>query len=111
MQCMYLAMYGNEVSIGSAIFISIFAMIIVFVVLLLISFMIDITAAILNIGKKGNDKQVQNVSNKSESSKTDTTVDIAVIAAAVAAYLGTSVDNIKIKKIRRGNANMSLWRR
>ena len=47
MQGLYLAMYGDKVGVGQALFISIFAMAVVFIVLLIISYLIDITAFFL----------------------------------------------------------------
>lgn len=104
MQMIYLAMYGDKVSISSAIFISIFAMAVVFVVLLIISYMIDITAFFINAKKS---KNVVNTSKNNEDKQvletktTDDTALVAVIAAAVASYMNTNVDNIIIRKIRR----------
>ena len=106
MQGMFLAMYQDKVSIFEALFISIFAMIIVFFVLLIISYMIDITAFVLNVKNKTNKNvaSISNEPNKNEVSETKKNDDlVAVIAASIAAYLGVSVDNIRISKIRRVN--------
>ena len=106
----FLAMYGNVVSIKEAVFISIFAMLIVFSVLLILSFMIDLTA--FTIGLKKNEK-VDNKSKKdtkvlSNNNLNDTTL-VAIIAASIASMMNTDVDNIRITKIKRvGNAN-SMW--
>lgn len=97
---MFLALYGTKVNIGEAVFISIFSMAVVFVVLLVISYMIDIVAAIINKGKKKAPvkKDVAN-DTLAEPKVSDNTV--AIIAAAIAAYEGVNVDNLRIKKIRR----------
>lgn len=106
----YLAMYGNEVSLKQAFFISVFAMIVVFLVLLIISYLIDITAFFINGSKKKKDVNV-----KSENEVINTEVKassddlVAIIAAAVAAYLGTTVDNVRISKIRRVPQNDTPW--
>ena len=108
----YLAMYGNEVGIDQALFISVFAMLVVFLVLLIISYLIDITAFFINGSKKKNTTAVKKepvvVATKKENagSKDDT---VAVIAAAIAAYLGTSVDNVRISKIRRIPQTDTAW--
>ncbi len=113
---LYLAMYGDKVSIGEALFISVFAMIVVFVVLLIISYLIDVSAFFINAKK--NKTQVENtgdsvksVSNENKDQVIHNSNDtlVAVIAAAIAAYVGTSVDNVKIKSIRRVNQNTSPW--
>ena len=106
----YLAMYGNEVSLNQAFFISVFAMIVVFLVLLIISYLIDITAFFINGSKK---KKVVNVKSENEVINTGVKASsddlVAIIAAAVAAYLGTTVDNIRISKIRRVPQNDTPW--
>lgn len=109
---LFLAMYGNDVKLSEALFISIFAMIVVFIVLLIISYLIDITAFFINIKPKN--KEIVRVESKlpeanvknDNKNENDTVV---VIAAAIAAYLGTSVDNVRIKSIRRVNQNDSPW--
>lgn len=108
----FLAMYSDNVSIGDALFISAFAMLVVFVVLLSISYLVDATAFFINRPKRENAK-IDNKSGNAQIakenvvSKSDDTV--VVIAAVVAAYLGTSVDNIKIKHIRRVSQTDSAW--
>lgn len=113
MQGLYLAMYGDKVDLGQALFISLFAMAVVFLVLLVISYLIDITALFLKKSaksKKSNnavsDATIASVSATSDKSRDDT---IVVIAAAIAAYLGTSVDNVRITKIRRVTQNDTAW--
>lgn len=113
MQGLYLAMYGDKVDFGQALFISLFAMAVVFLVLLVISYLIDITALFLKKSaksKKSNnvvsDATIASVSATSDKSRDDT---IVVIAAAIAAYLGTSVDNVRITKIRRVTQNDTAW--
>lgn len=108
---LFLAMYGNSVKLTEALFISVFAMIVVFLVLLIISYLIDITAFFIN-GKKNKvvvkaETKVTKAVEKFDTKKSDDTV--VVIAAAIAAYLGTSVDNVKIKSIRRVNQTDSPW--
>ncbi|MDO5564399.1 MAG: OadG family transporter subunit [Eubacteriales bacterium] len=52
--------FGNEVQIGEAFFISIFSMIIVFLILLIISYMIDAVAIILHKPKKIKKEDINN---------------------------------------------------
>lgn len=113
---LYLAMYGDKVSIGEALFISVFAMIVVFVVLLIISYLIDVSAFFINAKKNKTQVEktgdlVKSVSNENKDQVIYNSNDtlVAVIAAAIAAYVGTSVDNVKIKSIRRVNQNTSPW--
>ena len=109
---LFLAMYGNDVKLSEALFISVFAMVVVFLVLLIISYLIDITAFFINAKPKNkivSKVEIKNadVNDKISSKSGDDT--IVVIAAAIAAYLGTSVDNVKIKSIRRVNQTDSPW--
>lgn len=108
---LFLAMYGNSVKLTEALFISAFAMVVVFLVLLIISYLIDITAFFIN-GKKNKvavktETKVAKAVDSTSAKKSDDMV--VVIAAAIAAYLGTSVDNVKIKSIRRLNQTDSPW--
>ena len=109
---LFLAMYGNEVSLGQSLFISVFAMIVVFVVLLIISYLIDFTAFCIN-GSKSKVANKVTTEVKPKIDKSSTKVDdselVAVIAAVVASYLGTSVDNVMISKIRRIPQSNSPW--
>ena len=109
----FLAMYGNVVNFKEAIFISLFAMIIVFLVLLILSFMIDFTALIINKNKQKDVNQVKIIKdenkNKNENNNISDTSLVAIIAASIASMMNTDIDNIRITKIKRvGNTN-SMW--
>lgn len=110
---LFLVMFGNEVSISEALFISVFAMTVVFLVLLIISYLIDISAFFTN----GKQKQVK-VDNENVVVVNDLAVNdkpkddselVAIITAAISEYLGTSSENIRIKKIRRSSSNRRSW--
>lgn len=97
---MFLALYGDKVNIGEAVFISIFSMAVVFVVLLIISYMIDLVAVFLKkpvkakaIAKNETAETIKGVTN-------DASV-VAAIAAAISSYMGVDPHNLVIKKIRR----------
>ena len=109
---LFLAMYGNNDKLSEALFISAFAMAIVFLVLLIISYLIDVTAFFLKAKPKNKvvaktETKEEIVNEKVSDKSGDDT--IVVIAAAIAAYLGTSVDNVRIKSIRRVNQTDSPW--
>lgn len=110
---------GNNISIGDSLIITIFSMAIVFVVLIAISYLIDILRVVTN-EKKG--KEEPNKSNiVVEEKKTDKMEEvleeqklndeelIAVIAAAVAVSLGVSVPEVNIKSIKRTSSTTPLW--
>ena len=110
---LFLAMYGNKVNIEEALFLSVFAMILVFLVLLIISYLIDITAFFINGPKKKAEKKLENIEKKAcdvKSVSKDKESDlVVVIAGAIAAYLGTSADNVVIKSIRRIPQSDTPW--
>ena len=112
MQGLFLAMYGDKVDIGQALFISLFAMAIVFLVLLVISYLIDITAFIIKGSakpKKANGAVSNTATSAPVTNKKGSDDAVVVIAAAIAAYLGTSVDNVRITKIRRIPQSSTAW--
>ena len=101
-------MLGNEVSIGQAAIVCLISMVVIFAVLFLISVMIDILAAVLK-RKKGN-APAPAVSAPS-AAVADDCVSIAVLTAAVAAYLGKGTDEIVVREIRKVQNNESEWSR
>ena len=103
----YLAVYGDKVTISESLFISVFSMIVVFFVLLIISYLIDATALLLK--KKNNNNELVVKSETQTLSKNDNGVNVAIIAAAIASYMGSSFDSIKIKKIRKIERSNSQW--
>lgn len=104
----YLAVYGDKVTISESLFISVFSMIVVFFVLLIISYLIDATALLLK--KKNNNNNELVVKSETQTlSKNDNGVNVAIIAAAIASYMGSSFDSIKIKKIRKIERSNSQW--
>ena len=112
MQGLFLAMYGDKVDIGQALFISLFAMAIVFLVLLVISYLIDITAFIIKGSakpKKANGAVSNTATSAPVKNKKGSDDTLVAIAAAIAAYLGTSVDNVRITKIRRIPQSSTAW--
>lgn len=101
-------MLGSEVSIGQAAIVCLISMVVIFAVLFLISVMIDILAAVLKL-KKGNAPAP--VVSASSSAVADDGVSIAVLTAAVAAYLGKGTDEIVVREIRKVQNNESEWSR
>lgn len=105
---------GNNVTLSESLVITVFSMLVVFVVLILISYLIRILK-VASIGKKDKVQTTESnimeskVVEKEEVSKTDDEELVAVIAAAVAANLGVSVPQIRIKEIKRVYQNTPLW--
>lgn len=103
---LFLAIYGNELSLFDALFISIFSMIIVFLVLLVISFMIDITAKLIGSNKTNQKLLVDNIVNIKTNDDSNL---VAIISSAVACMMDKNVDDIVITKIKRVSNNNSSW--
>lgn len=107
---------GNTISVVDSLVITIFSMIVVFVVLIIISFLI---AALKSVGgekKTEATKQVvkqEPVKIEQNPQMVDTKVDdeelVAVIAAAIASSLGVSIPEINIQSIRRVEQKTPAW--
>ena len=107
---------NGQVTIASSIFILVFSMIVVFVVLLIISYMIDIMHFVLMSKTKSEKVEKCLEINKSDATNVNTTNDlmadtklVAIITAAISSYMGTASSNIHIKNIRRVEQNSSNW--
>ena len=113
---------GDFISMGEALIVALFSILLVFVVLIVIAIIINALKA-FSVEKKPGKKDEQ----KMTVSKDETSVGgedpkigiedssgiseelVAVIAAAVAANLGTSIPEINIKSIRRTSQSVSPW--
>jgi len=91
---------------------------VVFLVLILISFIIYLFTVFGDLGKKAAEKKASKI-KKNEPEKVeepvveeyvDDTELVAVIAAAIASYEGTSADGVIVRSIRKVNAN-NKWKR
>ena len=103
-------------TMGQSLMVTVFSMVIVFLTLLIISYLIE---GLKSFSQK--DKAEETVKNI-ESIKTEKKQEIieedeysndeelvAVIAAAIAANMGVDVSNVKIKSIKRVYQNTSVW--
>lgn len=109
-------MYGDVITIGEAVTVCVFSMVTVFVVLLAISYIVDLTAMIVRkIEKKPAPAATPKAAPAPAAApaaapaKKDTSADAVIVAAAVAAYLGTSTDRIIVRSIRRVAEAESSW--
>ena len=109
---------GKIVSFGDSLIITVFSMVVVFVVLITISYLIDVLRITTN-GKKNKEKSnglnLAEVKQTIEDKKVETEKNmdeeelVAVIAAAVAASLGVTIPEINIKSIKRVSGSNSSW--
>ncbi len=109
----------NNISLGQGFLITIFSMAIVFLVLLGISFLIDVLRRAvaedkpkLEESKKLEEKAVaveESPAKKEEVDLEDEHELVAVIAAALACSMGVELPDINIKSIKRVNSNDTSW--
>ncbi len=105
----------KNISFGDGIVISLFSILTVFIVLLIISFMIDLIALLLNRKKnKKDDSLADDTATKSLIDESAVSVDemdgktVAIIVAAIAAFMEKD-SYFVIKKIERQQAPLSEW--
>ena len=93
-------MFANEtITIGRAVIVCGFSLAVVFIVLLAISYMIDLVHWLLTKGQK-----------KPEAAPASSAPAASVlIAAAIAAYLGASPDRFIVRSIRRVSGEETPW--
>ncbi len=105
---------GDKITMGDSLTITIFSMIIVFLALLIISFLIDILRTVSNKNEKKDDNQKLNIVTEKEKEKEEQGIAeneelVAVIAAAIAASEGVSIPQVKIKTIKRMPQHTPVW--
>lgn len=113
---------GDKVSFLDSLLVTVFSMVVVFIVLIVIAYLIDLLKVISNKDKgskstpKNNNKDKINDNTEPIETNQETTSAednpeelVAVIAAAVAASLGLNIPDINIKSIRRVPQNINTW--
>ncbi len=98
-----------EVSIGEAIIITGFSMIVVFIVLIIISILIS---RLEKIGTSKNSKVGESTIKEEGGEVMEVINDeelVAVITAAIAVATGRTAPNLKIRKIKRISNDKSTW--
>lgn len=106
-------MYGDNVTFAQAAVVCVFSMAVVFIVLLAISYMIDIIAYFVNRKSKKAVKTepAQEVSRQEPSEPHPDHIDVVLVTAAVAAYLGKRTDEIVVRSIRKIGTEETTWSR
>ena len=107
---------AEKITLLDSLVITVFSMAVVFAVLAGISFLIRILKAVSNGGEKKEAKNqiqgnlnVKPVSNIKEKEAVEDEELVAVISAAIAASLGVSIPEVRIRTIRRVNQNTTSW--
>lgn len=102
--------FGDIVTFSDAVFICLFSLVVVFVVLLAISFLIDIIAWLVNRGEsKSKDAPAPAASEPAPAAPAKNSNEAVLIAAAVAAYLGRSPEQFVVRSYRRIPTDESAW--
>lgn len=99
-------MFGDSVTVADTLLISGFSILIVFLVLLLLSFMIDFCAWLLRRREGAPSSQEPGAGPAAGNNS-----DAVLVAAAVAAYLEADPDEIVVRKITRVEDCDSAWAR
>lgn len=103
-------MFGDQVTLGQAVLIALFSITVVFLVLLAISYLIEITAKIVNRQKKeAPSVPAPEVSETAQTVQNDGELT-AAITAAVAAYLGREPGTFVVRSITKADSE-SDWSR
>lgn len=101
---------GDKVSFFDSLVVTVFSMVVVFVVLIIIAYLINLLKVLSNTKKKTIEESaiIKNVDN-------DITIEenpeelIAVIAAAISASMGLDIPQVNIKTIKRLPQNSIPW--
>ena len=103
---------GDIITIGDSLIITVFSMVIVFLTLLIISYLIDGLKVAVERDNNEEVKIEESIVEKEptveESSMEDEEL-VAVIAAAIAASEGVSIPQVKINTIRRVSKETPTW--
>ncbi len=106
---------ADKITIGQSLIITIFSMAVVFLVLIGISYLINV----LKVATNNNKKESKEATKSTESVKVSEPVEkagniedeelVAVIAAAIAASMGVAIPDINIKSIKRVSTPSPIW--
>ncbi len=104
-------MFGDVITMGDAVVVCLFSLAVVFLVLLAISYMIDLVHYLLTRGEKkpAAPAPAPAAPAAAAAPARDDHADAVLIAAAVAAYLGTTTDQFVVRSIRRLVPEESPW--
>ena len=106
-------MFANHaITIGDAVIVCLFSLAVVFIVLLAISYMIDLVHWILTRNQKKPAAAAPAPAPAAPAPAApakDSSADAVLVAAAVAAFLGTTTDRFVVRSIRRLVPEESPW--
>lgn len=104
-------MFGDVITMGDAVVVCLFSLAVVFLVLLAISYMIDLVHYLLTRGEKkpAAPAPAPAAPAAAAAPARDDHADAVLVAAAVAAYLGTTTDQFVVRSIRRLVPEESPW--
>lgn len=104
-------MFSDVITMGDAVVVCLFSLTVVFLVLLSISYMIDLVHYLLTRGEKkpAAPAPAPAAPAAAAAPARDDHADAVLVAAAVAAYLGTTTDQFVVRSIRRLVPEESPW--
>lgn len=107
-------MYGDNITYAQALIVCVFSLIVVFVVLQAITYMIQIVAWFIERSdkKKGVTAAPEAAPAPAPAPVTaDDHIDVVLITAAVAAYLGEDSNSFVVRSIRKIGTEETAWTR
>ena len=103
-------MFGEQVTLSQAVVVCLFSMVVVFIVLLVISYLIDLCAYLVRrFGRAPAAKAASPAPAPAPAPARDDSADAVLVAAAVAAYLGKNSDEFVVRSICRVTGGETLW--
>lgn len=105
---------GDKVSFIDSVLVTVFSMVVVFVVLLTISYLINLLKVTTNKENKNSatqkEKKEENIVENHEISSVENIPDelLAVLTASIAANEGIDADKVKIRGIRKLNSTINF---
>lgn len=105
---------GEYITVGESLLVTVFSMVIVFVVLIAISYLIDLLKVAINSKDK---EQSENIIIEKPENIEETKIEeelndeelVAVIAAAISVSMGVAIPEINIKSIKRVSSTAPIW--
>lgn len=111
-------MYGDNITYAQALIVCVFSLIVVFVVLQSITYMIQIVAWLIKRSEKKTEMPAVPAAAPAPAPApvpapvaADSHIDVVLITAAVAAYLGEDSSSFVVRSIRRVGTEETAWSR
>ena len=104
-------MYGENITVLDGVIVSVFCIVTVFFVLLVISYLIDLTHWLCQKLEGRKQRPVESVENEQTSAAPERVdhIDAVLVAAAIAAYTGKSQNEFIVRSIKPVTETERAW--